>query len=58
METKLVWAEAQEQLVKLKRSLVKAQEKNVRRGRGWRGWVSRAPTWLVLLWAGGATSAS
>lgn len=26
-----MWAEAQEQIVKLKRSLVKAQEKNVRR---------------------------
>lgn len=25
-----MWAEAQEQIVKLKRSLVKAQEKNVR----------------------------
>ena len=28
-----MWAEAQEQIVKLKRSLVKAQEKNVS---GWR----------------------
>ncbi|PSC67340.1 hypothetical protein C2E20_8974 [Micractinium conductrix] len=29
VETKLVWAEAQEAIVKLKRSLVKSQEKNV-----------------------------
>lgn len=29
VETKLLWAEAQEQIVKLKRSLVKAQERNV-----------------------------
>ena len=36
VETKLVWCEAQEAIVKLKRSLVKAQEKNG----GWlAGWL-------------------
>jgi hypothetical protein len=37
VETKLVWCEAQEAIVKLKRSLVKAQEKNGGWVGGWAG---------------------
>jgi hypothetical protein len=47
VETKLVWCEAQEVIVKLKRSLVKAQEKNG----GWvAGWLAG---WLDMAAAGG-----